>query len=216
MTEIYTLEVLGTKEEDLLRWDEFVDQCERGSFFHLSGWKKVVEQVFKHKSHFIYALQEGSIVGVLPLVEQKSLLFGHSLVSTPFCVYGGVAADSDDVMLFLEGKAIEIAKQLSVDYLELRYPFARNNSAFTEKCAHSTFGCLIAEDEDAILASVTKRKQRAVIRNSFKNDLSFRVDNDTTTAYQIYSESVRNLGTPVFSARYFGALQQIFGEKCDV
>ena len=30
--------------------------------------------------------------GVLPLAEVKSLLFGHALVSTPFCVYGGIVA----------------------------------------------------------------------------------------------------------------------------
>jgi FemAB-related protein (PEP-CTERM system-associated) len=216
VTETYLFGTLGSRAEDLLRWDAFVDQCERGSFFHLSGWKQIIEQVFNHKSHFIYAEQAGSIVGVLPLVEQKSFLFGHTLVSTPFCVYGGVASDSDDVMVFLEAKAIELAQQLSVDYLELRYPFARNNAAFTEKCAHSAFGCVLPENDEAILAGVTKRKQRAVIRNSFKNDLTHRIDSDTATAYKVYSESLRNLGTPVFSAHYFSALRQIFGERCDV
>lgn len=216
MTEMYTFGILGSNVEDIIRWDAFVDQCERGSFFHLSGWKQIVEQVFKHKSHYVYAEQDGSIVGVLPLVEQKSFLFGHTLVSTPFCVYGGAASDSDDVMLFLEDKAIELAQQLSVDYLELRYPFARNNSAYTEKCAHSAFGWTLAQDDEAILAGVTKRKQRAVIRNSLKNNLTHRFDTDTATAYKIYSESLRNLGTPVFSASYFGVLQQIFGERCDV
>tara|TARA_R110002167_G_scaffold185375_2_gene385952 strand:+ start:1196 stop:2242 length:1047 start_codon:yes stop_codon:yes gene_type:complete len=215
VTGAYTFEILGAKAEDLARWDAFVDQCERGSFFHLSGWKQIVEQVFKHKSHFMFAEQDGAIVGVLPLVEQKSFLFGHTLVSTPFCVYGGVASDSDDVMVFLEDKAIELAQHLSVDYLELRYPFARNNAAYTEKCAHSAFGCVIPEDDEAILAAV-KKKQRANIRHSLKNNLTHRVDKDTSTAYQVYSESVRNLGTPVFSASYFGALQQIFGERCDV
>ena len=216
MTGTYLLGILGSKAEDLLKWDTFVDQCERGSFFHLSGWKQIIEQVFNHKSHFIYAEQEGTIVGVLPLVEQKSFLFGHTLVSTPFCVYGGVASDSNDVMVFLEDKAIELAKQLSVDYLEMRYSFTRNNSAFIEKCAHSAFGCVLAENDEAILAGVTKRKQRAVIRNSFKNDLTHRIDSDTATAYKIYSESLRNLGTPVFSANYFSTLQQIFAERCDV
>lgn len=216
MTETYTFGVLGSESEDLVRWDKFVDQCERGTFFHLSGWKQIVEQVFKHKSHFIYAQFEGSIVGVLPLVEQKSLLFGHTLVSTPFCVYGGVASDSEDVMLFLETKAIELAERLSVDYLEMRYSFTRNNPAFIEKCAHSAFGCVLAEDDEAILAGVTKRKQRAVIRKSCQNDLTYRIDSDTATAYKVYSESLRNLGTPVFSSNYFGALHNIFAEKCDV
>lgn len=196
-------------------WDAFVDQCERGTFFHRSGWKRVIEGVFGHRCHYLYATRNDDIVGVLPLVEQKSLLFGHSLISTPFCVYGGVAADSDEVMTFLENQAIERAKALNVDYLELRYPFARNNPALTEKCAHSTFGWQLAEDDDAILAGI-KKKQRAVVRHSLKNDLSYRVDDDTQTAYDVYSESVRNLGTPVFPKRYFAALKQEFGDACDV
>jgi FemAB-related protein (PEP-CTERM system-associated) len=215
VTDTYELRMLGTHAEELNAWDAFVDQCERGTFFHLSGWKTVIENVFGHTCHYLYAKSAGEIVGVLPLVEQKSMLFGHALISTPFCVYGGVAANSEDVMLFLEQQAMEKAHQLGVDYLEMRYPFERNNPALTVKCAHSTFGWELAENDEAILAGV-KKKQRAVIRHSLNNELSFRIDNDTSTAYQVYSESVRNLGTPVFSAKYFGELKKVFAEKCDV
>ncbi|WJG10445.1 FemAB family XrtA/PEP-CTERM system-associated protein [Aliiglaciecola sp. LCG003] len=215
MTEQYQVCSLGDSVEQNQQWDAFVDTVQNGTFFHLSGWKRVIENVYQHPCHYIYATEDQKIVGVLPLVEQKSRLFGHALISTPFCMNGGVAADSEEVMLFLEQQAIEKAHALGVDYLELRYPFARNNPQLTQKCAHSTFGCELAEDHEQILANV-KKKQRAVIRHSLKNDLSFRVDNDTSTAYEVYSESVRNLGTPVFPKRYFAALQEEFGERCDV
>ena len=215
MGEFYTLRKLSSDASETLRWDTFVEQCEQGSFFHLSPWKKVIEEVFKHPCHFLYAECQGDIVGVLPLVEQKSMLFGHALISTPFCVYGGVAADSEEVMLYLEQQAIALAHKLSVDYLELRYPFSRNNPALIEKCAHSSFAWALANDDEAILAGV-KKKQRAVIRHSLKNELSYRIDDDTTTAYEVYSESVRNLGTPVFARQYFKALKQQFKDKCEV
>lgn len=215
MTAQYQVRTLGNDGSENKRWDDFVDNCSKGTFFHLSGWKNVIETVYGHQCHFLYALQNDEIVGVLPLVEQKSRLFGHALISTPFCVYGGVAAESEAVMTFLEQQAIDIAQNLAVDYLELRYPFARKNPQLTQKCAHSTFGCELAADDAAILAQV-KKKQRAVIRHSLKNDLSWRVDDDTATAYRVYSESVRNLGTPVFPAKYFDALKQEFGDQCEV
>ena len=211
----FELRTLGSTEQEQKQWDAFVGDCEKGTFFHLSGWKRVVESVYKHKSHYLYALKDNNIVGVLPLVEQKSMLFGHALISTPFCVYGGVASDDEDCMLFLEQGAMELAEKLAVDYLELRYPFERNNPKLTEKCAHSAFGWELADDDEAILAGV-KKKQRAVVRHSFKNELTWRVDGDTETAYQIYSESVRNLGTPVFPGKYFAALKQEFADLCDV
>ncbi|GAA0856915.1 FemAB family XrtA/PEP-CTERM system-associated protein [Aliiglaciecola litoralis] len=215
MPDTFTLSQLGDNLQECKQWDAFVDNTATGTFFHLTGWKRVIESVYGHRCHYIYAKTGQDIVAVLPLVEQKSLLFGHALISTPFCMNGGVASDSEEAMLFLEQQAINKAHELGVDYLELRYPFPRNNPQLTEKCAHSTFGCELAEDADKILAGI-KKKQRAVVRHSLKNDLNFRVDNDTQTAYDVYSESVRNLGTPVFPAKYFDALQSEFTDACDV
>ncbi len=211
----FELKTLDNSADTNQKWDQFVDNCSNGTFFHLSGWKRVIEKVYKHRCHYLYALENDNIVAVLPLVEQKSMLFGHALVSTPFCMMGGVASDNNNAMLFLEQQAIEKANQLGVDYLELRYPFERDNPALTEKCAHSTFGCQLAEDDEAILAGI-KKKQRAVVRHSLKNALEYRVDSDASTAYDVYSESVRNLGTPVFPKHYFAALSDEFGEHCDV
>lgn len=215
MNSKFELKTLSSDAQEMARWDKFVESCSKGTFFHLAGWKKVIEFVYNHSCHFIYAENDGEIVAVLPLVEQKSVLFGHALISTPFCVYGGVASDNDDAMLFLENAAMNKAKELRVDYLELRYPFPRNNPQLVEKCAHSTFGISLAEDDDAIMAGI-KKKQRAVVRHSLKNGLTYRVDSDTDTAYQVYSESVRNLGTPVFPKKYFSALKAEFGDRCDV
>ena len=76
-------------------WDDYVQQSPQATFFHRAGWRTVLQRAFGHKTHFLYAEQDGNIVGVLPLAEVKSLLFGHSLSSLPFCVYGGIVADSD-------------------------------------------------------------------------------------------------------------------------
>ncbi|GAB3036054.1 FemAB family XrtA/PEP-CTERM system-associated protein [Bowmanella dokdonensis] len=196
-------------------WDEFVQQCPEATFFHRSGWLTINEQVYGHRGHYLYAEDpQGNLQGVLPLVEQNSRLFGHALISTPFCVYGGVAAQSDEAQRALEDAAIELARRLEVDYLELRNKVASTHPELTEKCAHSYFAWPLAQDAEAILAGV-KKKQRAVIRHSLKNDLSYRVDDDMHTAYDIYSESVRNLGTPVFPKSYFSALKRVFGQDCN-
>ena len=205
-------------------WDDYVKTHQQGSFFHLSGWQNVIEQSFNHPCYFLYAYKEGSICGVLPLVEVKSKLFGHALVSTPFCVYGGAIADSDDIVRQLEQEACQLAEQLQVDYLELRYKEAQASSLLLKQ-AHSTFGCNIAEDSDKILASI-KKKQRAVIRHSLKNDLNCSISDNSNTSgsgkkdftdfYQLLSTSYRNLGTPIFTKRYFENLMATFGDCSDI
>ncbi len=76
-------------EADCVVWDEFVKESPDATFFHLSGWRTVVSRIFKHRTYYVYAQREEKVVAVLPLVEIRSFLFGHSLISSPFAVYGG-------------------------------------------------------------------------------------------------------------------------------
>ena len=110
------------------QWDDFVKSHQHGSFFHLSAWQQVISKSFRHPCYFLYIHFDGKITGVLPLVEVKSLLFGHALISTPFCVYGGAIANSPELVRELEQEACYLAEQLSVDYLELRYQEEQNSS----------------------------------------------------------------------------------------
>ncbi len=56
------------------------------------------------------------------------------------------------------------------------------------------------------------RKQRAMVRKGIQNGLISVCDHDVAVLHRIYAESVRNLGTPVFSRRYFRILSEAFGD----
>lgn len=199
------------------QWDSYVKNHQQGSFFHLSGWQQVIAKSFHHDCYFLYVELDGNIAGVLPLVEVKSKLFGHALISTPFCVYGGAIAESPALVRQLEKEACQLAEKLSVDYLELRYQ-EEQDSLLLLKQAHSTFGCELAEDSEHILATI-KKKQRAVIRHSLKNELTFSLESGKANLkdfYQLLSTSYRNLGTPIFTESYFTNLVDVFGDNVDI
>ena len=107
-------------DSDDVSWDAFVDRCPDATFFHRIGWREIIETVFRHRTHYLVAERGPEIVGVLPLAEVRSRFFGHSLVSLPFCVYGGPAATDSDVEQALIHAASELARSLGVDHLELR------------------------------------------------------------------------------------------------
>lgn len=202
---------------DCERWDLYVKNHSQGSFFHLSGWQQVISKSFNHDCYFLFLEHKGNISGVLPLVEVKSKLFGHALISTPFCVYGGAIADTPEQVRKLEQEACQLAEKLSVDYLELRYQ-EKQESTLLLKQAHSSFACELAEDNEQILARI-KKKQRAVIRHSLKKELRFSLEQGKTNFhdfYQLLSTSYRNLGTPIFSKNYFTNLVDVFGDKIDI
>ena len=73
----------------------------------------------------------------------------------------------------------------------------------------------ISADHDENMKAIP-RKQRAMVRKGIKAELSGEIDSDIDTFYPIYATGVRNLGTPVFSRRYFSCLKEIFADDCEV
>ncbi len=209
---MYQVTMLALHDQRSADWDKFVNSSTDGSFFHLSGWQQVLANL-GHQGFYLYATINQQIVGVLPLARVKSRLFGDALVSTPFCVYGG-ALGEDDVKRHLEQSAITLASELAVDYLELRYQHPQQNQ-LTTRIQHACFQLPLADNDADILASI-KKKQRAVIRHSLNQQLSYTLDKELNDFYQTYSESVRNLGTPVFSKAYFQSLASVFAENTEI
>jgi hypothetical protein len=74
------------QSDDAQSWDDFVHACAAGTFFHLSGWKRVIERAFGHQTHYLVAERGGAVTGVLPLTHIRSRLFGSSLISNAFTV----------------------------------------------------------------------------------------------------------------------------------
>lgn len=199
---------------DFGRWDDFVFECDEASFFHRAGWKTVIEKAFGHSPHFLFAEQSGRVVGVLPLVHVKSRLFGNALSSTPFCAYGGAAALSDRTRSLLEAAACDLARKLGVDSLEMRNLKPRR-SDWPSKDLYVTFRKAINPDPEINMKAIP-RKQRAMVRKGIKAGLKGELDDGIARFYKIYSESLRNLGTPVFGENYLRILREVFGDDCDV
>ncbi len=203
--------------ETAARWDAFVRACPQATFFHLSAWQGIIEGVFRHRTHFLYAERAGEIVAVLPLAEVRSRLFGHALTSLPFCVYGGIAADAEceaDAVAALEAEADRIARQLGVQHLEYRN-FAPRHADWPRQELYVTFRkAILPEVEDNMLA--IPRKQRAMVRKGIKNGLVGHIDPSVDRFFALYSDNVLRHGTPALPKRFFATLKQVFGDACEV
>jgi FemAB-related protein (PEP-CTERM system-associated) len=206
--------VRSMESGDQERWDAFVDACSQASFFHRAGWRQVLEKAFGHKPYFLLAESQGAIVGILPLAQVKSALFGNTLASLPFCVYGGVAAESDEAASALRKFACELAETLRVDALELRNS-EPSGSGWLTKDLYFTFRGAIDADNEVNLKAIPNR-QRAMVRKGIKEGLVSEETSDAGRLYRVYSESVRNLGTPVFARKYFDILQDTFKDDCRI
>ncbi len=200
--------------EDREKWDAFVEGCSEATFFHRSGWQEVIARAFGHNTYFLLAEKAGEITGILPLAEIKHFLFGHSLSSLPFCVYGGIAANSEESREMLDSAAQEIASDLNVDYLEYRNVRAHHTD-WPAKDLYVTFRKPIDPDPEQNMKNIP-RKQRAMVRSGIKNGLNSEIDEDVTRFFDVFSDNMLRHGTPALSKRYFEILKEIFGKDCEV
>lgn len=206
--------VRAAVDSDRANWNAFVEACPQATFFHLYEWHDLMRDVFRHATHYLLAERGGRICGVLPLAEVNSRLFGHSLVSLPFAVYAGVAAEDDAAADALEAEAQRIAQSLGVAHLEFRNVQGRHADWPTEDL-YVTFRKEISADHEENMKAIP-RKQRAMVRKGIGNGLKATFDADNARFFELYSDNVHRHGTPALSRRYFDALRTAFGDRCSV
>ena len=198
---------------DAPRWEAFVDGSESATFFHRIGWRTLIEAEFRHRTHYLVAERGERIVGVLPLAEIRSRLFGHSLSSLPFAVYGGPVADDEEATDALIDAAVERATALEVDHLELRNR-APLRPEWPRQDLYVTFRRALDPDPERNMLAIP-RKQRAMVRKGIKNGLVAQVDPTPERFFALYTDNMHRHGTPAFRRRYFDRLCEVFGNACE-
>lgn len=200
-------------------WDAFAAAHPHGTFFHRAAWSAVIQHAFGHTPHYLMAERDGAVTGVLPLVRVKTLLFGDSLQSTPFCVYGGPLAADAEAFAALEAAAAALMDANRVPTMEWRFREPVPDAALSGWAARDdlyvTFRKPITASDDTNMKAIP-RKQRAMVRKGVDRGLTSTAGRDVDTLFRIYAESVRNLGTPVFPRRYFRLLMDTFSDDADV
>lgn len=202
-------------EADFARWDAYVMAHPKATFFHRAGWQRVIQRAFNHPTHFLFAERDGQITGILPLAEINSRLFGHSLSSLPFCAYGGVVADDDEVRKALEAAAVSLARELNVGHLELRNLEQVHSDWPAKRELYVTFRKAILPDVEANMNAIP-RKQRAMVRKGIKAGLVSEMEEGVDRFYAVFSHNVHRHGTPALPKHYFQILREEFGPDCSV
>ncbi len=103
------------------RWDQFVEEHPKGLIYHLSGWKKVLEQSFRHQKGYYFCITENdSIRAALPVFEVKSWILGNRLVSVPFTTLCDPLTSSVEQCRFLLDAVCNLSDRLKAGSIEIR------------------------------------------------------------------------------------------------
>jgi serine/alanine adding enzyme len=192
-------------------WDAYVSANPLASLYHQSGWVGIAGSVFSQKTYFLEARDErGMIGGVLPLVEQRSLLFGRFMTSVPYFSYGGAVADTEPVAALLMDSARDLAQGRRCRYLELRGAQWRI-PGWVLRDDKVTLHLDLPSSAEALSRDLGA-KLRSQIRRADREDLSVRKGHLDLLDdfYAVFCMGMRDLGTPVYPKAFFRAILERF------
>ena len=202
---------------ELIRITRFIAAAPAATPFHRPDWSRAVEQGCGQQSHYLLAEDRaGEIAGILPLTEMRSPLFGSALVSAGFGVDGGIVSADPGAAELLADHAWALAERRGCASVELRGGSAP--AGWDRKTGtYAGFIRDLPRTDEEILKAIP-RKQRAEVRRAQGMGLEVSIGagpDDRASHYAVYSESVRNLGTPVFPRELFASMLDNFGEDAD-
>lgn len=187
-------------------WNEYVGGHPQGGLYLRAEWEAPYS-IYGLQHVRLAAIRDERVVGVVPLVGLKSWLFTNQLASLPWFDTAGVIADDAESQSALINHAVAYAAERGIDTVQLRQtePIAAASYTRTDKVLMR----LPLLPEPGELWDTFSAKVRNQVRKGQKSDLQIeRGGRELLPAfYAVYSENMRDLGSPSHHRRFF---EQVF------
>jgi FemAB-related protein (PEP-CTERM system-associated) len=187
------------------RWGQLLEQLDERSPSRCLEWLTILEAGLGHKPLVLEVSSDGETRGMLPLVCMRSALFGRFLVGLPYLNLGGVVATDDDAAERLISKAVSLADDLDVRYLELRHAARKRHPALNYELTEKVHMRLDLPESSDELWKEFSPKVRNQIRKAEHEHVMIEWGGQELlrSFYNVFCHNMRDLGTPVFGRRLF-------------
>ena len=210
--------------EDRKQWDNFLLQQESTHHSFSWEWKEIIEKSFGHKPYYLIKEGKTEIEGILPCFLVNGALFGKALISMPYLNSGGILTkreitNNDKVINEFLEYSKNLSKDLNAKYFEFRFDKEQTSLENLKSKSHKV-SCILTLPSDAEeLFKKFKPKLRSQIRRPTKSGIIAKVTTGSEIKakelngfYSVFSEHMRDLGTPVFPKKLFELTLKNFGK----
>lgn len=213
---------------DAEKWNSLVEKSPYASAYHLWDWGEVLSSTYGYERHYLAALKDDELIGVLPLVHVKSIFFGNRLISLPFCEYGCPLTDCEldtqetkEVTQKLVGATAELASVLNVEYVEIRnceVPVVKDvllAEGYSENVKYLTFRIDLTNPSETLWKSLNKKTRNAV-RKAMKRRVEVKEvtgEEKLKAYYKLYLSTQKRHGSPPNSFKLLEKIYDAFSCK---
>jgi len=198
-------QVRAFRESDVPRWDAYVARHPRATFYHQTGWKRVLEAAFPHRAYYLVAESGGAVRGVLPLFLCRGVRGRLGLYSLPHTVFGGPLGDDAAVEEALLEEARNLGSALGARVLELRnrheslldLPVQEGNVTFEKE---------IPASADEVKGTFPKNARAAINQAVKRHGLTAGFTGELDVFYDVLGQTYHRLGSPLFPRAFFAAM----------
>lgn len=195
----------------------YVQRHPASAIWQLPEILEFIQNTYGHSCRYFYAVDsESKVRGVLPVTQLNSRLFGNFMVSVPYFNYGGVLADNQKVAEALVRSAERWRDAENAGHVELR------------NCEDLSLGLPQRTDKRAYwlpLPETSKElwdsfqpKVRAQVRKGEREISHVEIGSAELLDdfYQVFAHNMRDLGTPVYSKRFFQNLLEALSDRAKI
>ena len=244
----HQIKYAGDSDREL--WDGYVRQHPDASLFHLFGWRGAIHKTYGHATYYLmlmacdapvdaapgraegWRLSPECVLGVLPLIHLKHMLFGNCLVSLPYVDSGGILASCREAEESLLSEVIRLARKVGAARIELRHErvvagYDEMNS-FGSGALNLPLTIVTRSNKVRMLLNLPKSSE--LLRESFKSKLRSQINKPLKEGctfrmgglelledfYKVFLVNMRDLGSPVHSIKLMRHVLSEFSESSKI
>jgi len=194
-------------------WQNYIHQHAYGGIYYSWEFLSALHTAHQHRIIlFVAQKAEEKIVGCVPVIEQKSTLFGHLWTSIALVNYGGIIADNALIEEQLLNTLTSMAKEECIKRLEVRGLYQRpvnktpENVDWAVQTDKASMWLPLPKDHSSeTLLKQFKAKLRSQIKKGYTDKVRTRVGRSELLEdfYTVFARNMRDLGTPVYDKNLF-------------
>jgi Acetyltransferase (GNAT) domain len=222
ISELHSSEVHWLSPADDALWDAFVASHPLGLVYHLSEWRRVVEDAFPHiKGHFL-ALGEagtGRILAGVPVYTVRSWLLGNRTVSIPFASFCDPLISCPQDFSLLMSEICAFSQRTGNRKIEIRTRKTSRQCAMSSLSPSVNFKhhyLPLNTSTDALYASFAKSSVCQKISHAHRSGVVVEEgidDNDLQICHSILVDTRRRHSLPPIPFAFFRSMKQSLGPQ---